>query len=122
MHRIVMFFGILLIILGLVGYFILSDPGARNFTALIPAFAGLPILICGWIAAKPSARKHAMHVAMVFALLGAIAPWMRLAPAIRDGFELNAKTFVQLTMSGLCLVLLVLGVRSFIAARRSSAS
>ena len=120
MHRIVVLFGILLIILGLVAYFLLSDPDARSITAMIPAFAGLPILICGLIAAKPGARKHAMHVAMVFALLGAVAPWMRLAKSFSEGFEFNEKTGVQLTMSGLCLVLLILGIRSFIAARRAS--
>ena len=120
MHRIVVVFGILLIVLALIGYFVLAEPGARNITALIPAGAGIPILVCGLIAAKPGARKHALHVAMVFALLGAIAPWMRLAKAFSEGFELNEKTFVQLTMSGLCLILLILGICSFITARRRS--
>lgn len=122
MHRIAVVFGILLILLALIGYFVLADPDARSLTALIPAVAGVPVLVCGLIAAKPAARKHAMHVAMVFALLGAVAPWMKLASAFRDGFELNEKTFVQLSMSGLCLILLVLGIRSFIAARRNAAA
>jgi hypothetical protein len=87
---------------------------------LIPAFAGAPIIVCGLVAANPGARKHAMHVAMIFALLGAVAPWSRLAKSFSEGFELNEKTGVQLTMSALCLVLLVLGIRSFIAARRGS--
>lgn len=121
MPRIVMVFGLLLILLGLVGYVVLADPEARSVTALIPAFAGLPILLAGLVALKPGARKHAMHVAMLFALLGAVAPWMRLVKAFQEGFELNEKTGVQLTMSLLCLVLLVLGIRSFITARRDTA-
>ena len=120
MPRIAIVFGILLILLGLLGYFVLADPAARNFTALIPAAAGLLILVAGLVALRPGARKHAMHVAMVFALLGAIAPWMRLAKAFREGFEFNEKTGTQLTMSLLCLVLLVLGIRSFITARRAT--
>ena len=62
-----------------------------------------------------------MHIAMLLALLGAVAPWMRLVKAFQEGFELNEKTGVQLTMSLLCLVLLVLGIRSFITARRDTA-
>ena len=120
MPRIVIVFGLLLILLALLGYFVLADPTARSATALIPAVAGLPILVAGLVATRPGARKHAMHVAMLFALLGAAAPWMRLAKSFREGFEFNEKTGVQLTMSLLCLVLLVLGIRSFITARRSA--
>ena len=120
MPRLAVIFGLLLILLGLLGYLVLADPDARSVTALIPAFAGLPILVCGLVAFKEGARKHAMHIAMVSALLGAIAPWMRLAKAFQEGFQLDEKTGVQLTMSTLCLVLLVLGVRSFIAARRGA--
>lgn len=121
MHRVTVVFGALLVLLGLIGYLVLADPDARSVTALIPAFFGIPIVLAGLVAAKPAARKHAMHVAMLFALLGAVAPWMRLARSFSEGFELNEKTGVQLTMSILCLVLLVLGIRSFIAARREAA-
>lgn len=122
MPRLVIVFGGLLVLLGLVAYFGLAEPDQRSVTALIPAFAGIPIIVCGVVGAIPAARKHAMHVAMVFALLGAIAPWGRLVKAFQDGFEFNEKTGVQLAMSALCAVLLVLGVRSFIHARRESRS
>lgn len=122
MVRIVIVFGGLLVLLGLFAYFVLADPDQRSVTALIPAMAGIPILVCGVVALVPNARKHAMHVAMLLALLGAIAPWGRLVKSFQDGFEFNEKTGVQLGMSALCAILLVLGVRSFIAARRESAS
>lgn len=122
MVRIVMVFGVLLILLGLVAYFVLADPDQRSVTALIPAMAGIPILVCGVIGVVPAARKHAMHVAMLLALLGAIAPWGRLVKAFQDGFEFNEKTGVQLGMSALCAMLLVLGVKSFISARKDAAS
>lgn len=122
MARIVIVFGGLLVLLGLFAYFVLADPDQRSVTALIPAMAGIPILVCGVVALVPNARKHAMHVAMLLALLGAIAPWGRLVKSFQDGFEFNEKTGVQLGMSALCAILLVLGVRSFIAARRESAS
>ena len=122
MVRIVIVFGGLLVLLGLFAYFVLADPDQRSVTALIPAMAGVPILVCGIIGVVPAARKHAMHVAMLLALLGAIAPWGRLVKAFQDGFELNEKTGVQLGMSGLCALLLVLGVRSFISARKDARS
>ena len=122
MPRLVAIVGVLLILLGLVGYFVLADPEARSVTALIPAFVGVPIFFMGLLGRKPGrVRKITMHVAMLLALLGAVAPWMRLVKAFQEGFELNEKTGVQLTMSLLCLVLLVLGIRSFITARRETA-
>lgn len=136
MHRIVVVFGVLLMLLGLGGYLVLAaiganidvaDADARSLTALIPAVAGLTILICGLVAAKPGARKHAMHVAMIFALLGIIAPWVGIGPSFSEGFDsgilLNyryASIGMGITTSGLCLLLLVLGIRSFIAAGRAS--
>ena len=122
MVRIVIVFGLLLILLGLGAYFVLADPDQRSVTALIPAMAGVPILVCGVIGVVPAARKHAMHVAMLLALLGAIAPWGRLVKAFQDGFEFNEKTGVQLGMSALCAILLILGVKSFISARKDAAS
>lgn len=122
MVRLVIVFGLLLVLLGLFAYFILADPDQRSVTALIPAMAGVPILICGLIGVVPAARKHAMHVAMLFGLLGAIAPWGRLVKSFQDGFEFNEKTGVQLGMSLLCALMVVLGVFSFIKARRGSTS
>ena len=59
MVRLVIVFGLLLVLLGLFAYFILADPDQRSVTALIPAMAGVPILICGLIGVVPAARKHA---------------------------------------------------------------
>jgi len=61
-----------------------------------------------------------MHAAMVIALLGVILPLGRLIPvSIKNGFVFDSKSGTMIAMSVLSLVLLVLGIRSFIAARRS---
>ncbi len=123
MSRIVIIFSLLLIGLGLVAYFLFADAENRSVTALIPAFAGVPLLLCGLIGLRPGARKIAMHLAMVFALLGFLAPLGRLIPtSIKNGFEFDSKSGTMIAMSVLCLILLVLGIRSFIAARRGSAT
>lgn len=112
--------GLILIALGLLGYFVFGgdDP---HITALIPAFVGVPIALLGAIAMKPGARKHAMHVAAVLALLGFLAPLGRLIPKATSGeLVFNPATFMNIGMAVTCLVLLILCVKSFIAARRAS--
>ena len=61
MRTLAVLIGSLLIAAGLAFYL----PGRESWTALIPAFAGLPILIFGIVAfAYENARKAAMHAAM----------------------------------------------------------
>ena len=70
MARLAMFFGVLLIALGLVGYFapdVFGKVGEKGTspTALIPAGIGLVLFICGAVvSAKPTLRKHVMHLAV----------------------------------------------------------
>ena len=121
MIRVVNLIGLLLLGLGLLAYFGFADAAERSWTALIPAFAGVPLLICGWIGRREHARKHAMHAAMVIALLGVVLPLGRLIPvSIKNGFVFDSKSGTMIGMSVLSLVLLVLGIRSFIAARRGA--
>jgi hypothetical protein len=107
-------FAALLIALG-VGAFVVS--GSR--TALMPAYPGALLAILGGLAmAFDGGRRHFMHVAAVVALLGALAPAAALV--IRAAQMSWLALSVNLGMLVLCGVLLVLMVRSFIAARRSA--
>ena len=78
MARAAILFGVLLIILGLVGYFsptTLGDVGEKGVspTALIPAGVGAILLLCGLIVEfKPTTRKHVMHLAAAVGLIGAL--------------------------------------------------
>ena len=69
MPKITIGLGILLILLGLGGYF---GTDAKSFTALIPAFVGVPLLLLGCLALKDNLRKHAMHAAVT---PSGKAPW-----------------------------------------------
>jgi hypothetical protein len=121
--------GVILSGIGLVGWY---GAGAGWFeaeqspTALIPAWIGVALMICGMIVTvKESARKHAMHVAAMIALLGAIGAPMRPVMKLAKGESVNFEgiAFVsQAATSLLCLAFVVLAVRSFIAARRARQS
>ena len=52
MYRVTILFGVLLGITGVVGFY---QSGAKHPTALIPAFIGIPMFVCGIIAAKAEA-------------------------------------------------------------------
>ncbi len=91
-----------------------------SITALIPAFFGLPLILCGVIALNDGMRKHAMHAAAVIGLLGFILPLGRMIPAmIRGTFELNTATQGMIAMSVLSLIFVALCVKSFIDARKA---
>ena len=89
MAKVTIVFGIILIGLGLVAYFgstpksspqgevtQLDGGGAIGrklpITALIPAFFGAPLLVCGLIAMRENLLKHAMHAAAMIGLLGSL--------------------------------------------------
>jgi len=110
--------GILLILIGLIGYGYGMSVGAASPTALIPAAFGLLILLLGVIASKkPNIRKHVMHVAVLIALVGFLLPAIRLLMKAGE-LTMSAAVISQAAMSLVCLVFVVLAVRSFIAARR----
>ncbi|MEM9941731.1 MAG: hypothetical protein AAF939_09085 [Planctomycetota bacterium] len=94
----------------------------RSVTALIPAFVGILIGLSGVIALKESARKHAMHVAATFGLLGFLAGASRGMMGIGKFFSgdpsLNQRSFLFVWLMALvCGVFIVLCIKSFRAAR-----
>lgn len=116
-----MFIGVLMILLGLVGYF---GTGTSSFTALIPAAFGLLFVILGGAARNEGARKHAMHAAAALSLVGFLATagsFAALPNALSGGPTLRGPEAVysQAAFALLSGLLLVLCVRSFISARRA---
>lgn len=121
--KITLVFAVLLIVLGLIGYF---GTGALHSTALIPTWFGVALGVFGMLAMSPSEsrRKLFMHINVTIGLLGflggaseAVRGYLhaKSAGVAVDEIALASK----LTMTGLLLVYVVLCVRSFIAARRS---
>jgi len=111
-------FGILLILIGAAGYVYGVAQGNASFTALIPAAFGAVLVIVGALAsAMEGMRKHLMHVAVLVALIGFLVPTGRILSKLST-FSMSPAVLSQIAMAAVCLVFVVLAVRSFIAARR----
>jgi TRAP-type C4-dicarboxylate transport system permease small subunit len=126
MARLTIVFAVLLAVLG-VAYFVMT--GSVHKTALIPVWFGVALGVCGLLAKTEDARRRMlwMHIAVTVGLLGFLFPAIRggmaLAKAHSSGVELAAGTahavHEELIMAAICLVFVLLCVRSFIAARRA---
>ncbi len=97
---------------------------AASWTALIPAFAGVLLLVLGFVAGKPSARMHALHGALVVALLGIFGSAMnafRIGEVFAGTAERPAAIVTSAIMFVALLVLLAAGIRSFVVVRMERA-
>jgi len=120
MAKLTIVYGVIFILMGLYGYFGISS---ESITALIPAFFGIPMLILGWLGLNEKYLKHTMHVSAVLNLLGFAGTVSGLIKFFKmiGGAETTrpAAVTVQALMAVLCLVFLILAVKSFIDARRN---
>ena len=91
--------------------------GRTSLTALIPAIFGAAFVVLALVARSDAARKHAMHAAVVLALLGLLATLGRLTPAIAAGNL--TRPGARFAMSVLMAVYIALAVKSFKEARRA---
>lgn len=108
-----------LIVVGAVGYLGWEAIGAaeQSFTALIPAFVGLPMLLGGLVALKNN--MAGMHIAVLFSALGALAGLGRLIPTLINGELGGPGPVLVALMTVICLFFTVMAIRSFKAARRA---
>jgi hypothetical protein len=114
--------GIVLILIGVAGYFYGLSIGHASPTALIPAAFGLLIALFSAIGrAKESLRMHMMHVAVLIGLIGLIIPAYRVLSKI-SSISLSAAVVTQVAMAVVCLIFVILCVQSFISARRDRVS
>ncbi len=125
MAKTTMLIGMLLCVLGFVSYGMGAQTGTaeRSLTALIPSGFGAILLLLGFGALiKPTARKHFMHAAAAVGLLGALGGFGMFFARLGSERASTLAKGSMLTMGILCAVLVILCVRSFIAARRARES
>ena len=123
MAKLTLIVALILIILG-AAVFIAT--GSHAPTALIPAYFGILLGVLGLLANTPETRRRMifMHIAVTVGLIGFIFPGWRgvgdLMTQMHGGTVLRpAAMKEELAMAAICLVYVLLCVRSFIAARRS---
>lgn len=119
MATITILLGCVLILLGLAGYLL---TGGASVTALIPAAFGIVLAIAGLAARDERRRKHAMHAAVLIALLGLLGTIRGLRgidDLIAGSAERPAAVISQTIMAILCGFYVILGINSFVTARRN---
>jgi len=122
MARVTIGCGVVLILLGMWGFF---ATGSTHPTALIPVWFGLALAVCGSLATTENAswRMAWMHVGVTIGLAGFLGATIRAIVefAGAHGAALAHPVAVedQAAMATICLIYEVLCVRSFIAARRT---
>ncbi|HEY3989766.1 MAG TPA: hypothetical protein VGM02_10745 [Acidobacteriaceae bacterium] len=130
MAKLAMVFGVLIALVGVAGYF-----ETHFWHAFIPVVLGILLVLFGVMANTEDVKRRmlAMHIAVTVALLGFLGTIPGLiamggylsghhqdeVAGIAVGHKLAAE--VQSATSILCLIFVLLCVRSFIAARRARA-
>jgi len=120
-------FGVVLTALGLVAYFNPAPLGvgkdglpatAGHPSSLSPVAIGAILVLAGVVSmAKPGARKHAMHLAAVAGLLGAVGG---LIPVVLRKFNFEEVAVkVGVGMAVLSAIFLAMCVNSFVQARKA---
>lgn len=122
MAKLTLVVGLILIILGVV---VFIATGSHAPTALIPAYFGILLGILGVLANTPNSKRRMlfMHIAVTVGLIGFIFPGWRgigdLMTQMHGEIVLRpAAMKEELAMAAICLVYVLLCIRSFISARR----
>jgi len=115
-------FGFALVLLGAVGFVM---TGSTHLTALIPCGFGTLMAIAGALAITNDAKKRMvwMHVAVTVGLLGFLGSFSR---AVDEYIQAHGEALAhpvavedQAAMAAICLIFVLLCIRSFIAARKA---
>jgi hypothetical protein len=121
MAKITILFGLLLIVLGVVGY---VGTGSKAPTALIPTYVGIVFTILGLLARRGSQKRRmtVMHIAVTLGLLGFLGTVKSVWDFIQmeRGHAMLRPIAVEdrAVFSVMLLIYVLLCVRSFIKARR----
>ena len=117
--------GISLVVVG-VGGWALAGATDASPTALLPAALGLVILVLGLVASAQHEAPwshHLVHAALVVAVLGFLGTLPNALPLLTGGeVETPIAAWSSLVTALICLGYVLLGVRSFVAARRARTS
>jgi len=120
MKKTTIILGIVLIIMGVASWLL---TGMTSITALIPTFFGVIFLVLGLLANQESRRKLTMHISMGIALLGLLGSFSGILKVltILSGGEVArpVASYMQALMAILLLIYLIMGIKSFIDARKA---
>ena len=116
--------GVLLILLGFLGY---VSAGTHSLSPLVPAMFGFLISLFGWfgLTDDPKKRMLFMHVAVTIGLIGFLITVWSIVEYVQmlRGHQFPHPVVVQewAATAAILLFFVLASVRSFVAARRSRA-
>ena len=113
MPRLTFITGGVLVAVGVIAYIVTEF---SSWTALIPAIVGAVLLLSGAVALE--SLMAGIHIALLVALLGAIAQLHPIFGNLMGDGDNTAAGVTALITFLVLVVYLILGVRSFLAARR----
>lgn len=119
MARITMVVGFILFAVGIAFWGI---TGRVAPTSLIPSYFGIALMVCGALSRNPARRKLFMHVAVTIGLLGFLFPGIRGLMTYMSVHEAGMAVKEEFLTAAICLVFVILCVRSFIKARTTPAA
>ncbi len=108
------FFGVLLVVLGVLGYFVANE---QFWPTAVPGALGLALIVAGLVGLKQSFRKNAMHAAVLVAVLGLVATARSLKELVERVLD-RPDLIVESSVAILCAVFVWLAIKSFFDARR----
>jgi amino acid permease len=120
--KLTLVFGLILAVIGVAGY---VDTGSSHPTALIPAYIGGVLAVCGFLAITEDLkrRKLWMHIAAGVGLLGFLGTITGLIDMIRMAFGTMfphpVAVMEKAGTSLVCLIFVAFCVRSFVNARKA---
>jgi hypothetical protein len=113
-------FGVLLNIVGLVGFF---GTGAAHPTALIPSVMGLLLIICGFLARNEKLHASAIQAALVVGVIGFAATassFLDLMLVLRKTAGVQSPTIISKSATALlCGLFAARCIQSFVQTRRA---
>jgi hypothetical protein len=121
MAKLTVFIGILLVAISGAFYFAMNP---HETATLHPAGIGVLLIVCGALANTENSKRRMlwMHIAVLLGLIGFLTTGIRVVIALAHGTAsiINMLAFDErLAIALVCLLFVVLCVRSFIAARRA---
>ncbi len=109
-------FGVLLVGLAVLGYFV-AEPAF--WPVAVPGALGLALIVAGLVGLKLSFRKNAMHAAVLVALLGLVGTARSLKELIERVLD-KPGLIIESVAAILCGIFVWLAIKSFLDARRQS--
>lgn len=117
MAKTAIWFGISLMIVGVVGYI---GTKYEYMSSFVPAILGLALIMLGWAALNDRYQKKAMHAAVILSVLGFLSSGLKAILGLISDSNPSDQIWLtaQIVITIICAVFIGLAVKSFYDVRK----